>query len=258
MSETNTNKHTIATVVRLRFFMLTLYVSLVSVRGQDLFPKVRFYPMSRFSVVSLYKATWSITVVYYSLLIAEITKEGIVPFVINYAESGIEQWLVFPTLILFLTSAFEDYIWLNESKNINLNKRSLIVSLTCISIYIISVIIKAFLLIALTNDFESSIESILIWSSSFGAIMILYALYNLISILDRDHQSRDDREEAIKAFGFYFLFAFIFFFAFFIRVSDVVILYLIAAFLLYIISYMVFWKDWFARTLSHEEGRSHL
>ena len=154
-------------------------------------------PKKKFSGYRLAQTCWIITSVFFALLIGEITKESLL---VSVAADTIE-WarfiLTVCTLCLYFVSAIEAYLWLNPRQSERISGTTAVFRGTMLFIYLIAIILHAFLFQPLRNS-DSSPTFVAKWCSALVSLFLVYALYNVVwackRILIDTGKIFDDRE----------------------------------------------------------------
>jgi len=217
-------------------------------------------PSKAVSIARLYQAAWFVVSVYFSLLIADVTKEALVPSILDPSVSLSKLCIVVPTLIFYILTAVEAYLWMTPQASDTVSPRLAAFKLLQLFIYFAAVIAQAFLARACVDLVKNVDGSISVWCYGFAALLLFYCLYNLLWIVRPKFLASGQADDApitrqtalsVAAYYAFFSVVFVLLARYTASVPHVGSYYLVSgAFLIYLGSYLYLWVDWYLEALS--------
>ncbi len=211
-----------------------------------------------YSGLRLAQATWFVTSVYFGFMIAETTKDGLLPAVANQPVNWPRILLAIATLTIYFISAAEAYLWLNPKKDERLSSTAAAFRGVHLLIYVVAVIAHAFLYQPLREELTT--ESLAFWCRSFAALLFAYLVYNIVwaikrALIEMDLIEEDRGNPTWDEIKLYIIFYALFVFAFWLYALQATTrtdrdllghtIATLALFLCYHFGYfMIWWKSW--------------
>jgi len=171
----------------------------------------------KYSGYKIAQTAWFVVSVYLGLVIADLTKDGLFQVIVAPPQEGRGiLWVIVPTLIFCILTTIESYAWLNPPEDQRVSGQDAWFRFIHLIFYLLAILFQAFLAYACTSSDLQGNEHFFWWARSFGSVLVLYAMYNVVWIVKRwrfDQTGCPKYEESVRCTLFYGGFAAIFLFS---------------------------------------------
>jgi hypothetical protein len=216
---------------------------------------------NKYSGYKIGQTAWFVVSVYLGVVFTDLAKDGLFKAIMTPEGHLRTLSLIIPTLLLYLITTIEAYVWLSEDEQIP--GQEAVLRCFRLFIYLAAILFQALLTYALTSDQLHGDERYFTWAKSFGWVLFWYAIYNACWILHRlfVDDKCPTKKQIFIYISFYGIFASIFFFSKellhlnWFRTSRPEIA-LCVLYVLYIVPYVILSRNWYRDAFRLRSGTS--